>query len=112
VSIALAFGLTSVLATWAVRAVILAVRGGGSPGALRKARLAVVSLSLVAAGGFAVAIRGGLLPAATLAASSPGVLVGLALVLRPPHPSRLRAIGWSLVLTSALVSSLLVAGLR
>ena len=42
----------------------------------------------------------------------PGVVVALALAVHPPPPVHLRAIGWTLVVTSIVATVVLIAGLR
>ena len=61
--------------------------------------------------GLAVAAAAGLLPWTTLMAVSPGVVVALALALRPPAASRLRTVGWTLVSASAATAIMLIVGL-
>ena len=108
-AIALAFGLLFVLATLAVRVVILRTRGGGDPNAVRRTRAAVVAIAgagaLVA---FAAASDGVLAPAA-VTATAPGVLFVIALAAFPPPAARLKKVGWTLVGVSALTSVLLIA---
>jgi hypothetical protein len=108
---ALVFAVNFVLATLAVRVVILKVRAGGDGAvvaATRRAVLALAGLS-VAAVGMAWAYQ--LLPGATLLALVPGVVVATQLALRPPPPSRLRAVGWRLMATSLTTAAILILGL-
>ena len=46
-------------------------------------------------------------PAAPLAAA-PGLTLALAIAARPPHPSRLRALGWTLVAACGFAAAVLV----
>jgi hypothetical protein len=103
-TITMAFATTFVLATLAVRVVILKVRGGGDPTAAMRARRVVLALG----SGMITTIilvclwRG--LSWTALAASGPGVAVALRLAVAPPSASRLRAVGWTLVAMSAVTA--------
>jgi hypothetical protein len=49
------------------------------------------------------------LPAVVLVASTPGLLTAVVIAARPPQPSRLRAIGWTLVGVSVLTAGIVIA---
>lgn len=49
------------------------------------------------------------LPVSTLAAATPALLTALVITTRPPQPTRLRIIGWTLVAVSVLTSVIVVA---
>ena len=108
-AIALAFGLLFVLATLAVRVVILRTRGGGNPNAVRRTRAAVVAIAGAGALTAFVAASDGVLAPATVTATVPGVLFVIALAAFPPPAARLKRVGWTLVGVSALTSVLLIA---
>jgi hypothetical protein len=111
-AIALAFASNFVLATLAVRVVIARVRGGGDPRlAAAMRRSAYVTAGAIAAGA-AVAAGRGLVPWLPLSAIVPGIVAAIWIATFPPHPSRLKAVGWTLVTLSALVTVLLVVTLR
>ena len=81
------------VATFAVRDAIAHLKGRRS--LLRRL------LPIAVAVGLAVgAAASGVMGAARVAAAGPMLLVSLALALRPPHPRRLRRVGWVLVLAS------------
>jgi hypothetical protein len=111
VIIAIAFAANFVLATLAVRAVIVKVRGGGDPrqAALIRRSVFVLSGVIAAALGVVAAVRA--LPAVPLISVVPGIAVALWIASNPPPPSRLRAVGWTLVTTSAVTAALLIVTL-
>jgi hypothetical protein len=104
-----AFAVSFVLATLAVRVVILRVRAGGDRQASRRtARLVLVlatttTVALSAAAGLAD------IPSLAVAAFVPGVVTATLIAWSPPPPARLRSLGWLLIATSALTSLLLIA---
>ena len=96
-TIATVFALNFVLATLGVRGVILGIRGGGDPVAVRSTRRAVLTLACAVPMAIVLACLGGLLPWTAPAATVPGVATAVWLVASPPPASRLRALGWVLV---------------
>jgi hypothetical protein len=106
-----AFALIFVPATLVVRAILIDVRGGGSPLAARLTRAAVLILAGGAALGLAAAASRGLLPWTTLMAAAPGLATSSWMAVFPPRPSRLRAVGWTLVAVSTIAALVLSAGL-
>lgn len=111
-AVTVAFGVSFVLATLAVRAIILRVRGGGDPAAAGALRRAVLFAAPAALAGIGIACHVRLLPWTALAGSVPGLAVAVLLVLFPPPASRLRSVGWTLIGASVLTSGVLIAGLR
>jgi hypothetical protein len=108
-SIALAFAALFATSTLGVRVVILRVRGGGDPARTRVTRAAVLALSAATAAGLAAAALRDILPWAGILASAPGLVLSVALVLRPPAPTQLRTIGWLLVSASSAAVIILIA---
>jgi hypothetical protein len=106
-----AFALVFVPATLVVRAILIDVRGRGSPRASRLTRAAVLILAGAAALGFAAAASRGLLAWTTLMAAAPGLAASSWMAVFPPRPSRLRAVGWTLVAVSTIAALVLIAGL-
>ncbi|MBI2829203.1 MAG: YwiC-like family protein [Acidobacteria bacterium] len=111
-TVAIAFAVLFVLATLAVRVVILKVRAGGDPAAVASMRRAILVVACGVPIALAVACLERLLPWTAVAASAPGVVVAVGLATWPPPASRLRALGWALVTTSVVTAGVLVAGLR
>jgi hypothetical protein len=106
--VAIPFALLFVSSTLAVRVVILRVRRGGDPEATATTRRAALTL-VVASGVLLVLAAGrGLLPPSILAATAPGLLTAAAIAVRPPAPSRLRTLGWTLVAISVLTTAIVV----
>src|SRR5262245_52269689 len=107
-AVAVPFVLLFVTSTLAVRAVILRVRGGGD----RQAAASTRRSTFVAAGAGAMGLiwlsAAEVLPPATIAAAAPGLLTALVIAARPPLPSRLRQIGWTLVAVSVLTAVIVV----
>ena len=103
-TIALVWSLGLTTATVAVRSVIERRRGKG-----RFLGGAVVLIGAMAIGTLALLSREGLAPTHAALALGPLVALGLGLTVRPPHPRRLRAIGWSLVMASTLTLGIIVA---
>lgn len=110
-TVAIAFAVNFVLATLAVRVVILKVRAGGDPAAMASTRRAVFILACGVLVGIAGGCLGRLLPWTALAASIPGIVVSVRLAASPPS-SKLRAVGWALIATSIATSAILIGGLR
>jgi hypothetical protein len=108
-TIAVAFALIFVTGTLAVRSVVLRVRGGGNPGAARLTRDAVFVVVAADTAGLSVAISREWLPSLILASVAPPLVCATFVAARPPRATRLRAIGWSLVATTAVAASVLVA---
>jgi hypothetical protein len=108
IAVATVFAVTFVGQTLAVRGVILAVRRGGNPRASTAARQAALAVSAAGLVAVSAAVMRGLLPSAALAAIVPGVIATVVLVCLPPPPSRLRAVGWTLVSTSVATAAILV----
>jgi hypothetical protein len=111
-SVATTFAVVFVPATLAVRATIIASRGGGNPGAARMLRAIVLVLVVLASAVLAMFNWRGLLPAAASVAAMPGLGVALWLALFPPPATRLRVVGWALIATSTTAAVILIAGLR
>lgn len=111
-TVTVVYAANFVLATLAVRALILNVRGGGNPAAVRTMARIVWAI----AGGLLIAVVWAcverMLPWTTLAGVAPAVAVSLFLVFHPPPPARLRGVGWTLVATSAITAAVLIGGLR
>jgi len=108
-AIAVAFALLFVLATLAVRVIVLRTRGGGNPQAARRTRAATFA---VAVGGMLVTLAAAsdaVIPWSTVAAILPGIVFVSALAAFPPPAMRLKKVGWTLVAVSALTSVLLIA---
>jgi hypothetical protein len=111
-AIAVVFGVIFIAGTLAVRIVILRVRGGGNPAAVRATRNAVMGVSAVALAGLTVAGWRDALPWIPLAAAAPALAFAVAVAINPPRPVRLRALGWSLVALTTLAAVVLIAGFR
>ena len=112
VTVTIAFATLFVGATLAVRVVVLGTRAGGNPRAVHATR---VGLGLVMS-----RVERGVRDAPALvgpvdgarAATAPGVLAALAIASRPPAPTELRRLGWTLLIASAVTASMLVFALR
>jgi len=110
--VAFTFAGLFIVSTLGVRIVILGSRGGGDPRAVRVTRrqLAVavvlvgIGLSLI----WRSEVRTGIAELAIL----PGVAFAIGLALRPPAARRLRAVGWTMVSTTALLAIALVAAFQ
>ena len=110
-SIGMAFALVFAAGTLSVRVVILKVRGGGRPRAVRTTRALLFALAGVAAGGLALAAGVGLMPWTTLLAIGPGLLAAVSMAMRGTAP-KLRTVGWTLMSTSAAAAVILMIGAR
>jgi len=107
-AIALAFALLFVLATLAVRVIVLRTRGGGNPRAVRRTRVATVASVGIGALVTLVAALDGVVTRSAVTAIVPGVLFACTLAAFPPPAARLKRVGWTLVAVSALTSVLLI----
>lgn len=108
-AVAIPFSMLFVSGTLAVRGVVLRVRGGGDPAlaaASRRAALALAAAGPVALGLIASAA---VLPWSVLAAAAPGLLTAAVIAVRPPAPTRLRTLGWTLIAASFVTSAIVVA---
>jgi hypothetical protein len=107
-AITLPFAVLFVAGTLAVRTVVLRVRGGGDVQAASRMRRGAAGVAVAGMAGLAwLAARDVMPPAAPLAAA-PGLTLALAIAARPPHPSRLRALGWTLVAACGFAAAVLV----
>lgn len=108
-AVAIPFAVLFITTTLAVRVVILRVRGGGDPRAAAATRGATLTIA-VASGVLITALTlGGWLAPAVPIASAPGVIAAVAVAARPPAPSRLRVLGWTLVAVSTLTAVIVIA---
>jgi hypothetical protein len=107
-TVAIPFALLFTTTTLAVRVVILRVRGGGDPGAAAATRRATLTLCVAAAALIGVVTMGGWLAPSLLIATAPGLLTASIVAARPPSPTRLRTLGWSLVTVSTLTALIVV----
>jgi hypothetical protein len=110
-SVGIAFASLFAGSTLGVRVAILKVRGGGDPRQVRAARRLLLILTVCVSVGLAMAAMSAVLPWTTLLAISPGLLVAIALAFRPPAPTHLRTVGWTLVSTSTAAALILIAAL-
>jgi len=108
-AVAIPFALLFVASTLAIRVVILKVRGGGNAGATTATRRATFLLAAGAAFALGAASTVGLLPISVLVASTPGLLLSAVIAARPPAPTHLRTLGWTLVGTSVLTAAIVIA---
>jgi hypothetical protein len=109
-SIGAAFAIVFVAGTLAVRVVILKVRAGGKPKAVRATRAALTAIAAGATCAFVLATERGTLSWVPLLAVSPGLISALLLAFRPRTP-RLKTVGWTLMSTSTAAAVILMAGL-
>lgn len=107
--VAIPFALFFVTTTLAVRVVILTVRGGGNPRAVAATRHATIASTAGGAALLALASLVGLLSASILIVAAPGLLTAGTIALRPPLPTRLRRVGWTLVGVSLITAALVVS---
>jgi hypothetical protein len=108
-AVAIPFALLFVTSTLAVRSVILRVRGGGNARAALVTRRWAFVVTAAGTACLAWLTRVEALPASTLAAAAPGLLTALVMTARPPHPGRLRTVGWTLIAVSVLTSAIVIA---
>lgn len=111
VTVTAAFAALFVVATLAVRVVVLRTRAGGNPRAVRATR-AGLGLACVVSSVVFVALRQWAVPWMALGAAVPGVVAALAIASRPPAATDLRRLGWTLMLASAVTAATLVFALR
>lgn len=111
-AIAIPFAVLFVGGTLAVRVVILRRRGGGDPRAAARTRRAAYLVVGTVSAALALAITLAMLPAASLVAAAPGLLMTAAIAAFPPSPAKLRALGWTLVAASMLTLVVAVVALR
>ena len=108
-AVAIPFALLFITTTLAVRMVILRVRGGGDPRAAAATRRVTLAISTVAFVVIASLTLGHWLQPAVIMAAAPGLLTAVIVAARPPAPTRLRSLGWSLVAVSTLTVAIVVA---
>jgi hypothetical protein len=108
-AVAVPFALLFITSTLAVRTVILRVRGGGNARAAAATRRSTFAVTAVGAGCLLWLTAVDVFPASTLVAATPGLLTALVITARPPQPTRLRTIGWTLVAVSVLTAAIIVA---
>jgi hypothetical protein len=109
VSVAIPFALLFTMTTLAVRVVILRIRGGGDLRATAATRRATLTISAVSAALIAAMTAAHWLRVPVLIASAPGLVTAAIVAARPPAPTQLRSLGWTLVAISALTAAILVA---
>jgi hypothetical protein len=107
-AVAAPFALVFVASTLAVRVVILRVRRGGDPRAATTTRRAALSFAGGAAAALVVLTVSGLPTSSVFVAAAPGLLTAAVIAARPPAPTHLRTIGWSLVAVSVLTAVIVV----
>jgi YwiC-like protein len=107
-AIALPFAVLFVVGTLAVRMMILRVRAGGTARATAITRRSAVTVAVAGVACLAWLSGQEILPTATLLAAAPGLALALAVVARPPRPTRLRAVGWTIVATAVFAAAVLV----
>jgi hypothetical protein len=107
-AVAVPFALLFICGTLAVRVVILKVRGGGNPRAVRVTRGAAFALAGGASAALAAAGSAGILPGGVLLAALPGLLTATVVAASPPSPARLRTLGWTLVAVSVLTAAVAI----
>lgn len=106
--VAIPFALLFVSSTLAIRVVILRVRRGGDLEATAATRRAALVLAAASSILLVFASGRGLLPPSILVATAPGLLTAVAIAVHPPAPSRLRTLGWTLVVISVLTTAIVV----
>jgi hypothetical protein len=107
-AVAIPFALLFITTTLAVRVVILRVRGGGDPAATVATRRVTLAISLGAFVVIGALTMAGWLASAVIMAAAPGLLTAAVVAARPPAPTRLRSLGWSLVAVSTLTAVIVV----
>ena len=110
-AVAIPFALLFVASTLAVRVVIVRVRSGGDPREATVTRRATLTLAISSIVLFGALTAVEWLMPSVLIASTPGLLMAAVVAVRPPSPTRLRALGWSLVGVSMLTAVLVVSTL-
>lgn len=107
-AVALPFMWVFAASTLAVRIVILRVRGGGQMAAARSTQRAVLALTALGVVLPALGAAARLLPWGGVLSAFPGLALAATLALFPPPASRLRTVGWSLVVASLVTFVLVV----
>jgi hypothetical protein len=107
-AVAIPFALLFATTTLAVRVVILRVRGGGNPRATSATRRAVYVLAGSAVVALAALTATGVLPVSVVVSAAPGLLTGTFITANPPPPTRLRALGWTLVTVSVVTAAIVM----
>lgn len=108
VAVALPFVWVFAASTLAVRVVVLRVRGGGQMAAARSTQGAVLTLAAVGVVLPALSAAARLLPWGGVLSALPGLALAATLALFPLPASRLRTVGWSLVVASLVTFVLVV----
>ncbi len=111
-AVATVFALNFVLSTLGVRAVILGVRGGGNPAAVKSTQRALMALACAIPMALVVAAGRELLPRTAIFAAVPGVATAVWVAVTLPPASRLQRLGWTLAAASAVTAAILIVGLR
>lgn len=106
--VAIPFALLFATTTLAVRVVILRVRGGGNPQATAATRSAVMTVSIAALLAIVGLTAAHVVPSSMLIAAAPGLATAIVVAARPPAPTRLRLLGWSLVTVSTLTAAIVL----
>jgi hypothetical protein len=110
--VAFSFAGLFVVSTLGVRSVILRVRGGGDPTAVRALRRQLAAAIVAIGAVIAAMLASGFGAALATAAMLPGLAVAIFLGVRPPSALKLRAVGWTLMSTSAFLAAVLIASFR
>jgi hypothetical protein len=108
-AVAIPFAVLFITTTLAVRVVILRVRGGGDPRAAVATQRATLTIAAVCGVVMTAMTLAGWLAASVPIACAPGLLTAAFVAVRPPAPSRLRVLGWTLVAVSTLTAVILMA---
>lgn len=103
--ITIPFALLFVATTFAVRSVVLRVRGGGDRVAADGSRNAALVISVAGLLLLALGAQLGRTPASWLVASTPGLIAVIAIAANPPSATRLKQVGWTLIAVSILTSA-------
>jgi hypothetical protein len=111
-AIAVPFALLFVAGTLAIRVVILRVRGGGDINAATTTSRAAFVFSGTATGVLIWGAVTAALQVSTLVAAAPGLAMAVAVAYRPPAPSQLRTLGWSLVAASVATATITIVAAR
>jgi hypothetical protein len=74
-------------------------------------RSAAVSLAIGAGGILGLLSIAGLFPVVVIVAAAPGLLAAAGVAVWPPPPTRLRALGWTLIAISVLTTVIVVSAL-
>jgi hypothetical protein len=111
-AIGMSFAALSGANTLGVRVVILRVRAGGDPRAVRTTRLVLTCWIVAMVAALGMLVRSAALSSLALAAIGPGLVISLTLAFRPPPATRLRVAGWALVSASITAMILLAVGFR